>query len=187
MKNYLKRGESGFTLLEVVIYAVLLGFFSTIITLNFGGARTNALLERIAYGIISDLRRAQNLTVAGVTIPQPSPSPSIIACGYGLRYLDSETYAIYAGNEANCSTANRNYQGGQDLTVQTIKIPDNIVELKSSFNEIFFEPPDPKTYLNNSSSLSGLPITITLGFKSKNCPANCKTITIFPSGKIDLN
>ncbi len=174
--------NAGFTLVEVVIYSVLLSLFSTIILLNLRSAQTNnSVLERGAAAVISDLRRAQNLAIAGLTFQGQS------VCGYGFHYLSPDSYLIYAGGEATCSSANRNYQIGIDLSVQTIKIVEGNVKFKSSFNDVFFEPPDPKTYLNNRFSLSEAPIIITVGFENQNCPSGCKTITIFPSGKIDFN
>ena len=182
MKKNFQGNTSGFTLIEVVVYAALMGIFSTVILLNLMGAQTNSsVLERASAAIISDFRRAQNLTIAGLNFQGSS------VCGYGIHYLSPDSYLLYAGGGSTCSSANRNYQNGQDLDMQTIKITESNVKFKASFNDIFFEPPDPKTYLNNNASLSGAPIVITVGFENQNCPTGCKTITIFPSGKIDFN
>ena len=92
-----------------------------------------------------------------------------------------------AGGENICSTSNKNYQSGNDYSYQQVKIIEKNVEFKNSFNDVFFVPPDPKTYINNSFSLSASPLAISIGFKGLSCPAYCKTISVFPSGKIDLN
>ncbi|OGN30683.1 MAG: hypothetical protein A3I92_01345 [Candidatus Yanofskybacteria bacterium RIFCSPLOWO2_02_FULL_43_10b] len=176
------KGNPGFTLVEVVIYSVLLGVFSTVILINLRSAQTNSsVLERASAAIISDLRRAQNLAIAGLTFQGQS------VCGYGLHYLSPDSYLIYTGGEGACSSANRNYQSGTDLIFQTIKIVEGNVKFKSSFGDVFFEPPDPKTYLNNRFSLSEAPLVITVGFENQSCPSGCKTIAVFPSGKIDFN
>ena len=146
MKNFFKSSNSGFTLVEVVVYASLTAVFSTIFLLNLRSYSTNAsVLERASAAVISDFRRAQNRAIAGADFQGSS------ICGYGLHYLSSDSYLIYAGGGSTCSSANRNYQNGQDFDVQTVKIVENNIKFKSSFNDIFFEPPDPKTYLNNKT------------------------------------
>lgn len=180
--DYPYSSNSGFTLIEVTIYAVLMGMFSVVIIWNLKGSQTNAsVLQRASAAIISDFRRAQNLAISGVAFQGGS------VCGYGIHYLTQDSYMVYAGGGVNCSLANRNYQSGTDPVVQTIKITENNVKFKVRFDDIFFEPPDPKTYLNNNFSLSASPLVITVGFENQSCPSGCKTISVFPSGKIDFN
>ncbi len=173
---------NGFTLIEMLVVVALVGIFSTLLLLNLRGFSTNTIvLERTALVVISDIRRAQSLSIAGVSF-QGSP-----VCGYGIHYIDANTYLIYAGGENICSSSNKNYQSGNDLSYQQVKVAEKNVEFKSSFQDLFFVPPDPKTYIDNSFSLSASPLTISIGFKGYSCPAYCKTISVFPSGKIDLN
>ena len=181
MRNTLK-GRDGFTLVEVVVYASIIGLLSVALLLNLRGVQNNkSVLDRATNGVISELRRAQITAISGLNFQGST------VCGYGIHYLDPDTYLIYAGGEAVCSTANRNYQGGTDFSVQTVKILESNVEFKGLFNDVFFEPPDPKTFINNSFSLSGGPLAISIGFKSQSCPTGCKTVNVHPSGKIDSN
>lgn len=173
--------NSGFTLVEVVVYAVLMGVFSVVIVLNLRESQTSLALERVSAVIISDFRRAQSLAILGLTFQGNA------VCGYGIHQMGLDYYQIYAGGGTTCSSSNRNYQSGNDFVVQTIRIVDSNVRFRTFFNDIFFEPPDPKTYLNNSFSLSASPLVILVGLKGKSCPSGCKTITVFPSGKIDSN
>ena len=185
--NYVNReprstGSEGFTLIEVAVFVFLVGTLSVVLLLNLRGAQTSAsVLERSSQGIISELRRAQVMTISGLNFQGNS------VCGYGIHYLNESSYLIYAGGEAICSTADRNYQGAGDFNVQTVKILDSNVKFKASFDDIFFEPPDPKIFFDNSFSLSSPPLPISLGFENQICPSGCKTINVFPSGKIDLN
>lgn len=181
MKGFISTA-AGFTLIEVVLYTTLIGMFSTILLLNLRGAQTNrVVLERASSAVISDFRRAQNFAISGSTF-QGNP-----VCGYGIHYLGPDRYLLYAGGENICATANRNYQDGTDFNVQTVKIIESNVKFKSSFQDVFFEPPDPKTFLNNSFSLSAAPLLISIGFEGQNCPFGCKIIFVYPSGKIDFN
>ena len=177
-----EKDSTGFTLIEVLVYAFLVGLFSVILLLNLRGAQTNAsVLERASLGVISDFRKAQNLTLSGLTFQGNT------VCGYGIHYLDPSSYLIYAGGEVTCGSADRNYQGSSDFNVQTVKITESNVKFKASFSDVFFEPPDPKTFINNSFSLSAPALAISIGFENMNCPAGCRTINVFPSGRIDLN
>ncbi len=177
----MSRNE-GFTLVEVIVYASMVGIISVFLLLNLRGAQTNAsVLERASAGVISDFRRVQVMSISGLTFQGNA------VCGYGIHYLAPDSYLIYAGGEAICGTANRNYQEGGDFNVQTVKITESNVKFKASFNDVFFEPPDPKTFINNSFNLSASPLPISIGFENQVCPAGCRTINVFPSGKIDLN
>src|SRR3989344_2932861 len=89
--------QAGFTLIEVVIYATLVGMLSVILVLNLRGSQTNAaVLERASLAVISDFRRAQNLSISGSVFQGNS------VCGYGIHYLTGDSYLIYAGGEAVC-------------------------------------------------------------------------------------
>ncbi len=176
------RKPNGFTLVEMLVVVALVGIFSVLLLLNLRGFSTNAVvLERAALVVVSDIRRSQSLSIAGVGF-QSNP-----VCGYGIHYVNGTTYLIYAGGENTCGSSNKNYQSGNDFSYQQVKITENNVEFKGSFQDVFFVPPDPKTYIDNSFSLSASPLTISIGFKGYNCPAYCKTISVFPSGKVDLN
>ena len=181
MKDILK-GQNGFTLVEVIVYASLVGILSGTLLFNFRESQPNmSVLDRAANGVISELRRAQIMAISGLNFQ------ASIVCGYGIHYIDPDTYLIYAGGEAVCGSANRNYQGGSDFNVQMIKILESNVEFKSPFNDVFFESPDPKTFINNFFSLSSGPLAISIGFDSQSCPVGCKTINVHPSGKINSN
>lgn len=177
MKNF-----SGFTIVETLVVLALMGVFTVFLILGLRNTSINTVvLERAALGIISDVRRAQGMSIAGVGF-QGNPM-----CGYGIHYTGASTYIVYAGGENICAASNKNYQSDSDLIYQQAKITETNVEFKSSFNDLFFAPPDPKTYINNSFSLSAPPLTISIGFKGLSCPAYCKTISVYPSGKVDIN
>ena len=61
-------------------------------------------------------------------------------------------------------------------------------QLSAAFSDIFFEPPDPKTYINNVSTISPLVTTdINIVLKGQACTAqNCTTVTISTAGTIDI-
>lgn len=178
----LSSPRAGFTLIEILVVAAIASFMATTIIINFSRARLD--LNETANALVSDIRDAQSKAASSVK------SGGAIRCGYGIRYINAASYAVFVGPSAasvDCAAQNRNF-GAEDADISTKNFLDTRVEFKSSFNDIFFEPPDPKTYINNDAALNRVPPseTITIGKKNSACPSNCKTITIYTSGKIDV-
>lgn len=175
--------EKGFTLVEILVVAAITGFISTFLLLNFQRSRIDLTLT--SNEMIGSLRSTQNKALASARYD--SGTGQKIRCGYGVHYTSPSSYSVYAGPDASsidCTTLNRNFDG-EDVIISTKVFTESRVEFKSSFNDIFFEPPDPKTYLNNNSSLNLPPQAITIGKIGGTCPQDCKTIYVYTSGKIE--
>ena len=166
--------------MEVLMVTFIVGVLSTVILLNYRTGQTGILLTRAASAFESNIRRAQNLAIASAEFGGSVP------CGYGIRYVDSRTYAIYAGGlggAANCQSSNHNFESGTDSVFDTIKIIESTVILKNAFSDIFFEPPDPATYINNSKA-AGASTTVELCLESD--LAKCRSLIIDFAGKISI-
>lgn len=176
------KNSLGFTLIELLVVAAITGVISTFMLLNF--QRTRVDLNESGSVFIADLRAAQSKALASAKYD--SGSGLKIRCGYGVHSnVDLTSYSIYAGPDAslnNCKSLNRNFDGA-DTIIATKKFGDTKVEFKDVFSDIFWEPPHPYTYINNSSSSAS--INITIGKKGGTCPQDCKTINVSTSGKIE--
>ena len=175
------KNSSGFTLVEVLVVAAITGVISTFMLLSF--QRTRIDLNESGGVVMADLRAAQSKALASTRYD--SGSGQKIRCGYGVHYLSLTSYSIYAGPDAssnNCPSLNRNLDGA-DTTVTTKIFGNEKVEFKAVFSDIFWEPPHPYTYINNSSASAS--INITIGKKGGTCPQDCKTINVSTSGKIE--
>lgn len=174
------RPEAGFTLVEMAVVATIIGIMSTAIIISF--ARNRIDIDQSANLIMSALRNAQTKAVASSVYKGFNP------CGYGFHYVSPTSFAIYVGPNAastTCPTINKNYQPNEDSILQTQNFIDSRVEFKAVFNDIYFQPPDPKTYLNNDATLNQAPIGILIGITGTACPTNCRTIYVYPSGQIE--
>ena len=174
--------NKGFTLVEVAVVAAITGFITTFMLVNFQRSRIDLTLT--ANEFVGSLRLAQTRALASAR--HDTGTGLKIRCGYGIHYISPTSYALYVGPDAasvNCSALNKNYDGADTIILTSVFI-DARVEFKSIFNDIFFEPPDPKTYINNDSTLGLPPQAITLGKIGGTCPADCKTINVYTSGKI---
>ncbi|MBI4158605.1 MAG: type II secretion system protein [Candidatus Yanofskybacteria bacterium] len=180
--------NKGFTLIEVLIVAGITGFITTFLLINFSRTRINFAEETNA--LKSKIRIAQTTTISSARFNNS------IRCGYGVRYINSQSYAIYVGENAsalNCATQNKDYNptGGadNDADIEILNFADSRIEFKTIFKAIYFEPPDPKTFIIDSGGTvhnePNYSLSITIGKISGTCPQDCKTINIFTSGKIE--
>lgn len=186
------NANKGFTLVEVVIVAGITGFIATFLLINFSRTRINFTEEANTFK--SKLRIAQTKAVSSTRFNNS------IRCGYGIRYINNQSYAIYAGENAtvlSCATQIKDFNnstGGPntDKDVETVKFVDSRVEFKTVFRSVYFEAPDPKTFIidsggvvHNVNSEPGYSLNITVGKIGGSCPQDCKTINISTSGKIE--
>ncbi len=183
--------KNGFTLLEVAIVAGITGFITTFLLINF--SRTRISPNEEANIFISKVRIAQTKAISSTRFN------GSIRCGYGVRYIDNQSYAIYAGENASaldCSTLNKSYNptGGpdNDADIEMVNFADTRIEFKTAFRAIYFEPPDPKTFIidsggtvHNVGDEPNYNLGITIGKIGGSCPQDCKTINVSTSGKIE--
>ncbi|MEK7604121.1 MAG: type II secretion system protein [Patescibacteria group bacterium] len=183
--------NKGFTLVEVLIVAGITGFITTFLLINFSRTRINFTEE--ANILKSKFRIAQTKAVSSTRFNNS------IRCGYGIKYINNQSYAIYVGENASvfdCATMNKDYNptGGpnNDTYIETVKFVDSRVEFKTVFRSIYFEAPDPKTFIIDSGGVvhnvnvePGYSLDITVGKIGGSCPQDCKTINISTSGKIE--
>ena len=173
----------GFTLVEVAVVATITAMITTFMLINFQKSRIDLTLTSNEF--IGGLRSAQ--TKAQASARHDTGTGLKIRCGYGIHYINATSYATYAGPDAStvtCSALNKNFDGA-DSIIATRVFTDARVGFKSPFNDVFFEPPDPKTYINNDSTLGLPPQAITIGKIGGTCPNDCKTINVYTSGRIE--
>ena len=172
--------EKGFTLIEVLIVSFIAGFLSVAILFNYRSGQDQASLTRSAAAFESEIRRAQDLAVTSADFSGATP------CGYGINYIDNKTYRIYVGQlggATNCQSSDHNYQSGTDSVYQQLKVIEAGVVFKNSFSDVFFEPPDPATYINNNK-LVGVSVMIQLCLeKDLNI---CRDVIIDTAGRISI-
>ena len=164
----------------MAVVAAIIGIMSTIIIINF--SRTKIDLDLSTNIVTSSIREAQSKAISSAQYAGYNP------CGYGIHYIDATHYAIYVGPNASitdCASTNKNYQSSEDTITTTQTFTETNVQFMSAFNDIYFVPPDPTTYLDNSSSLNQSPIQITVGVTGTTCPQQCQSIYVYPSGKIE--
>ncbi len=160
----------------------IIGILSTAIIVNFSRSRV-------------DLNQGTSLTKATIRLAQGKAVASTVyngynPCGYGVTRISSTQLGVYVGPNAattDCANMNKNYLASRDTIIYIQKFTDTHVEFKNSFGDVFFLPPDPKTYLNNSATSTNTPLEIQIGISGTACPTNCKSVYVYSSGKIETN
>ncbi len=176
--------ESGFTLFELLVVIVMIAILSGIIFANPNNWQKSLALERSAQKISQDISQSRALSMKGESGVCDPGSPN----GYGL-YLDkvNPSYFIYM----NCdSDPSKDYNSSFDKKFEGADIPleKNIIicglkagGLDQSSLSIFFEPPDPAVFVNNTSDVTSSVTICIEGDESKQ-----KTIEINKVGNINL-
>lgn len=166
--------------MEMAVVAAIIGFLSTVLITSFSRSRID--VDQSANLVMSVFRDAQIKAVASSVYGGYNP------CGYGVHYVNSTQFAIYVGPNAstvNCSTIDKNYQPGEDTLLPPQTFTENRVQFTSPFTDVYFQPPDPKTFIDNNASLNQAPLSIVISPVGTVCPTNCRTIYVYPSGKIE--
>ena len=170
--------NSGFTLIEVVVVAGITVLITSFLIANFSQSRLG--LDQAMNVVVADIRDAQS---KAVTSAQFNGS---LRCGYGIHYLSATSYRIFTSAPASgaCATDDRKYNSPGDLTVRDVAI-DTSVNFSLAFTDIFFEPPDPITYIDGKTT--GLSTILILRKGSIDCtPVNdCRVVCVYPTGRID--
>jgi len=186
-RNYKLKNKTGFSVIELLVICAIIATFSVVLILNFRSSpKTRVARNQVATIIISDIRRVQSMAVAG------SRYQGNVVCGYGIEYVSNVSYRLYTKPvpfAGPCSSVpTRNYDPAVDRIVETKNLTNSNMEIRSAFSDIFFEPPDPKTYINNNPALNGPTTVISIQLKGQtNCGGqSCTQITIYPSGQINL-
>ncbi len=174
---------SGFTLLEVLVVASITVIIAGLLIQNF--SRTRLDLNQNAINVQDAIREAQSYALSG------SVFQGKYRCGFGITF-NSAGYKIFAGPDAEdpatvCSAADRT----KDTTVRDAVIPNASVEIASgdspsTLKTIYFEPPDPKTYIDGNGG-PNIKTTILIRLKGAACPsADCRSILVTTAGQIQM-
>ena len=169
----------GFTLIEILVVAAITVLLTGFLIQSFSQARTD--LNQVAGQVTDAIREAQSSALSGALVR------GAYRCGYGIHF-DAGGYTIFAGPDATQSNvdcaAGRIYPGTGTLVVRTAFLTNNTLEIVQPAPDIFFEPPDPTTYIGGSNA-SGTSATISVRVKGATCPGtDCRSIHVTTSGLI---
>ena len=174
--------KKGFTLVELMVSVAVVGILSASVLIGWRPARAMFHLRHAAFQVAGDLRRTQQLSLSTHQFNCQTLPPENYT-GFGL-YINTSTPTSYQVFE-NCSSDNHTWDSGE--TKETLYFPKGVIiqGLKKggtsvSSLSILFVPPNPDTYIDETSSGTEAEITLTNG-------ASTAVIKINNSGRIEIN
>lgn len=208
--------SDGFTLIEVLVTASLVVYTTIAVIRNFSNSRVN--YERIANVMASDIRLAQQMTLSAHKYQGPNDPAPRNRCGYGITpdpasVAPQQTYIVYAGlatikadgvTPNSCSGA-RQYQASQDTPAYKTVVLDSRVDFRDNsgqgqiFKDIYFEPPGPSVYFQNTSQtidqcqhivIKKVGVDLQGGPQGSSCQKGspyCIYIDVYGSGRVEVS
>jgi prepilin-type N-terminal cleavage/methylation domain-containing protein len=172
-----KFSSLGFTLIETITVVAIVSVISVVMLANYNSSQKRQTLQRAVHQLAGDVRRAQNMAMAS------TKQGAIIPYGYGIyihRVQSSTSYILFADNNDN-----KKRDAGLDIDVETISFSSGIEIANASLPDpinIFFEPPDPTTYISGESDV-GKEAQIILTAQGISAT---KSINVKTSGQIEI-
>ncbi|PJE50542.1 MAG: hypothetical protein COV29_04005 [Candidatus Yanofskybacteria bacterium CG10_big_fil_rev_8_21_14_0_10_36_16] len=184
-RKYFGNSNSGFSLIEVLLVTTILSILSTVLILTFRSDTSNQVSRiRAAKVIATDIRRIQSLALSTTSYDGET------TCGYGMLKQNSNTYILYAGLSGGitCQSKPKNYQAGIDKIIEVKQIINSNLKFQNNFKDIFFKPPDPIVYFQNTHNINAQPEEIKIIKKSENTCAQspCTIVKVYVSGKVEI-
>lgn len=151
--------ERGFTLIEIMVVAVIIVFLSATVLVNYQKNSQLLSLSRSAYKLSQDVRRAGELAMSAKEFQGAIPQG-----GYGiyLKLSWGNFYKLYADTNGN-----EKYDSG-DGEVETIYLEKGVIlqDISPSSLSINFKPPNPTIKMKTDSGGDSNAATITLSLDS---------------------
>jgi prepilin-type N-terminal cleavage/methylation domain-containing protein len=173
----MKQQQSGFTLVELLTAAAIILILTTFVLTNYPAIGRGFALERSAERLAQELRSMQQKSVSMEEVSGTVPK------GYGIYF---NTASPYSYNNFADSDGDFQWGEGVDTLLNAIDLESNVEigSLESGGSQvdslsIVFQPPDPTTWIGNSSSSTS---TITLQLETD--PEKTKTIYVNSAGLI---
>jgi type II secretory pathway pseudopilin PulG len=181
--------KKGFSIIEILVVISTIALASVYLMRSFSLHRT--YIQEATNTVLADLVTIQTNALAAKNYND------VARCGYGIHFINSITYSIYvapqpAVDNGYCSTLDRKYNDSGPVYIKDIVVSEEYitgfgpVEFDASFSDIFFEPPDPKVYVNGTYDVAGAPGKITIREIGQSCVSGkCRSICVYPSSKIE--
>lgn len=161
--------NNGISLIEVItVIAIILILTAAVAVMP---DKRGAELDNAARQLVSDLRRAQNMSMSAVE------QSSGVPCGYGI-YFDASDVTTYIAFADVVSSCDKDYDAGTDMIIggSPIDLPSGVTISNGSDFNIFFETPSGAATINSD------PFDIDL-----QASGATKKVTITSTGKIEIS
>jgi len=165
MARHQEKIKNGFTLIESLVVTFIIALISGSILVSYYSGQKQYSVTTASQRLMVDIRRAQNMALAGATQGADIPA------GYGIHIDSNSQYFLFYNTNAG-----KTYASGASAVMETIFLPAG-VSISPLNEDIYFVPADPKTYLDGG-------ILTQQSFILSNSDSN-QTVTVHDSGMIE--
>jgi prepilin-type N-terminal cleavage/methylation domain-containing protein len=178
-----KKYTSGFTLVEMLVVIIIITILSSLFVVNYKNIQNQLALERAAFGLANDIRRAQERAMSAGAEPECT-NPNF-KYKYGV-YIESGTnqYRLFA----DCNDNGKYQPADVDYIVNLVDFkeveipPDPINSFKKI--SIVFAPPDPVVSFSKDPLPDPEEVSIIIRVNNDN--TKIKTVTVNKAGLVDI-
>ncbi len=150
-KNFKNKGKNinGFTLIELTVVLAIIAILTAVFLASFRVGSEPSKIKLVSHNIVSNIRLAQSNTLGAVKYEDQVPEG-----GWGVHMEEGNSrYAIFADINANHSYNEIDEKFvikdfSENIQITSIDHGDSV--------DIVFDPPDPTTYINGTSTGSVL-------------------------------
>lgn len=142
--HYVLR-NAGFTLVELIVVFSIIAVLTAVFLVNFRAGSEQSRIELIAQNLVSEIRTAQSNTLGAVKYEGTVPEG-----GWGVHLEEGTSqYTIFADTDADFEYDDP----GETSSVKSFEENVSILSVDGVDSvDIVFEPPDPTTYINGTST-----------------------------------
>ncbi len=164
--------KKGFTIIELLVALGVFVVVTAMVVANFRAGGRSDELRIAAETLISNLRKAQNMSLAGQLTNGVSPPG-----GYGVYFKlsDADRYIIFSDLDGDLG-----YTAGEALLDGTIILPKDIRISNiqpAAVSSAIFKPPKPVIYINGGISEATLSVTLQHNLSGKTRTVTVKRIS----------
>ena len=186
-----KRGisdERGVTLIEILVVISIVMILTGIVFINYRTGERQLILQRVAFKLAQDIRRAQEMAMSAkeCTHSVACPSGGIPSGGYGIYFdqTNPNQYIVYA--DTGSPWGRRNPSGGnEDIEAIFFETGVRIRSVSPPQASINFKPPDPTISLKDNSGVDSDNVVITIELTADT--SKYKTIKVNKAGRIEVD
>ena len=186
--QHTRSPAAGFSLIELMIVSTIIALLATFMVVNFRSNRLN--FNKVTAGIIADIRVAQVKAISSAEFK------GVIPCGYGIKIGDASgddeaLYSIFVGipDRNDRCQGNPKYDRNKDeiLFSRDVLTTAGLI-FDKRFKDIFFEPPDPKVYIDGNDGIDESEAIVLRPLEGERCNQSgaCKSICVYGSGRIEV-
>lgn len=173
----MKEKKSGFTLIELLVIGAIISILTAFVLANYPAIGRSFALKRSTDRLAQELRFMQQKSVSMEELSGSVPY------GYGIYLNTSSPYSYISFADID---GNHEWGEGTDSVLDSVSLEDNVEisvlqsgGIQVSSLSIVFEPPDPTTWIESSSSSTS---TITLRLETD--PAQTRSVYVNSAGLI---